>query len=151
MFTAHKVDKHCMIIELGNDAPGQKVDAPGPAVTTIGIEDTKNEDGSYVSGYVTGTDVQDVLRQYAVNRGGVMRFGGNEAIQDVIGCWNGESATPPAWVNVIPQDRDPDNAEDLERILAEYWGAERGKPADVEDNYYTEHDNLVFAPGEAPE
>jgi hypothetical protein len=145
-----------VLVLLGNVSPqeapgGELVSLPGPALTTFGISDAQNEDGSYVVGYISGTDTLDVLREFATHRGGVMHFGGNELIHSTLQDWDLHSSQPPAFVCVVPEDRDPDNAEDFERFLSEYWGCARGLPGDLEETYYTQVDKTIFPPGESPE
>lgn len=145
-----------MQVVLGNVSPqeapgGEVVSLPGPAVTTFTISDAAKEDGSYVVGYQVGTETLAVLREFATHRGGVMHFGGNELIHSVLQDWDLHSSQPPVFVEVIAEERDPIEAEDFERFLSEYWGCERGTPATLEDEYYTQVDNTIFPPGTSPE
>lgn len=131
---------------------GQPVPLPGPTVTVVSVDDTKNEDGTYVAGYVTGTDAGTVAKHLAQNIGPVTHMPGNGLILDIVrGAMPYHSERPPAWVSVDAQDRDPKNAKDLERFLADFYDCDRGKPADVEATHYTQTGNVVYAPGESPE
>lgn len=125
-------------------------DAPGMAVT--GMTDAINPDGSYVVGYVFGTSAAEVRDHLFDFQGPQTHLPGNEAIADV---WQSlrQHLAPgahPTWVAVEAQQRDPSNAADFERFLAEFYRCDRGVPADVEDTHHTLHGNRVYAPGERP-
>lgn len=145
-----------MLIELGNVQPhhapgGETVALEGPAVTSFSVSDIQNEDGSYKVGFTVGTSAIDVLREFALRKGAVMHFGGNELIHQVINDWDLHSTVSPSWVGVEAQDRDPANAADIQRFFSEYWDCASGKPADCEDTHYTQYGSQVFVPGEKPE
>lgn len=145
-----------MLIELGNPKPqhapnGEVEPLPGPLVTTMYVDDRQNEDGSYLAGYIEDTNAIDVLREFALRKGAVMHFGGNESLHQIINDWDLHATEVPSWISIDPQNRDLDNAEDLERFLSEYWGCKRGKPDDLEGTHYTEHLGEVYAPGQSPE
>lgn len=146
-----------LIIEFGNTAAhhfveDEKLALDGLRQTRFSITPQLNEDGTINHpNYTVGTSAVDILRHFAQNPGPVKHMGGNELVQDVIGLWERHSDAAPAWVSVVdPGPYPPDDMEDLERFIAEYWGCERGVPDDVEDTHYTQYGDQLFAPGEAP-
>ncbi len=126
------------------------LDAPGMA--QLGITDATNEDGSYTVGYIAGTDAAEIRDHLFSFQGNVTRLPGNEAICDVYQSLRLHipDGDPPTWVHVDAQQRDPDNAADFERFLAEFYRCERGIPADVEDTHHTLHGSTSYPPGTQP-
>lgn len=143
-----------MQILLGNPSPvDQGVPIPGPAITITAISDIKNEDGSWTAGYVIGSSVDEIKDHLFFNQGPVTHMPGNGALLNIIRSWVDHSQGLPTWVAVDPGERDPEEAEDLERFLSEFWKCDRGIPEDIEETHYTAHDydNKIYAPGEKPE
>lgn len=125
-------------------------DAPGMAVTSI--SDAVNDDGSYLVGYVVGTDAQTVRDHLFDNRGEVTHLPGNEAVLDV---WHSlrphlAEGDRPAWVAIDPQQRNSSSAQDFERFLADLYRCDRGQPFDLEDTHHTLHGTRVYPPGQRP-
>lgn len=134
-----------MLVKLGNSKPhSQGVPVDGPAVTTVSVRDDKNEDGSYVAGYVVGSDAAEVKDHLYDNPGPVSHLPGNGGLVSIIKSWPDHGNERPTWVHVTPEGRDAAEAEDLERFLADFWHADRGVPADVQATHYT----ASGAPGE---
>lgn len=125
-----------MRVLLGNPTPLNG--APGPTVTAVGITDAKNEDGSYVVGFVPGTNAAEVKDHLFDNPGMVTHLPGNTAILSVARTWPDHGDGRPTFVDVDPGERDPAEAEDFERFLSEFYRCDRGIPADLETTHYTE-------------
>lgn len=143
-----------MKVLLGNPNPhDQGVPIPGPTVTVSEIRDTQNEDGSYVVGYVVGSDAAEIKDHLFDNPGLVTHLPGNGAILNLVSSWRDHGQNKPTWVSVEAQDRDPAEAEDFERFLSDFWKADRGVPSDIEDTHYTQYtdSDTIYAPGESPE
>lgn len=126
-------------------------DAPGESVSSV--SDAQNEDGSYVVGYIVGTDTEEV-RQHLFERSGEMtsHLPGNEAMLDVL-----KSVEPylaagdtPDWVTVDAQQRNETSASDFERFLSEFYRCSRDRPVDVEATHYTLHPDAIYPPGQSP-
>ena len=136
-----------MIVQLGNSRPvNQLTDAEGnhtpvpadnlggaPTVTYISIP----------AGYsvADSADVKDIALHLAQNPD-VTNLPEHEALLSVVhqaGAWNVHSQGTPTWVSC------PESPA-LEAQLAEFCGAARGVPADVEDTHHT----LFGAPGVGP-
>lgn len=133
-----------MLVVLGNNEP---FGAPGPTITTTSLEDVLNEDGTYAIGYIMGTDADEVRKHLSENPGQVTHLPGQQAILGVCRSWLHHSNVSPAWVVVEPQERDPENAADFERFLADFWGCPRGYPTNLEETHYT----VAGPPGVGPE
>lgn len=146
-----------MIVQFGNAAPHEQVEGEikgidGKAVTTFEISPGNDGEGNLTPGYIMGTDAMEVLRHIAQNPGPVKHMGGNELLQDLIGLWEQHSAKAPEWISIVdPSPYPADLAEDCERCVAEYWGCDRGVPADVEETHITQYGNRVYQPGEKPD
>lgn len=141
-----------MKVILGNPSPQEQGrPLPGPALTHSEIRDTKNEDGSYIEGYVVGSNAAEVKDHLFDNPGLVTHLPGNGAALSVVRSWADQSGGKPSFVKVEPGERDPAEADDFERFLSEFWHCDRGIPADVEDTHFTAHSDKIYAPGEKPE
>lgn len=143
-----------MKIILGNPSPvDQGVPVPGPTVTVTEVQDIKNEDGSWVAGYVVGTDAAEVKDHLFDNPGMITHLPGNGVLLNIIRSWADHSQGKPTWVAVDPGERSAEEGEDLERFLSEFWKCDRGIPGDLEDTHYTAYagSNTIYAPGESPE
>lgn len=135
-----------MRVDLGNSSPiGTAI---GPCVTTTGVTDAQHEDGSYVVTYTIGTDAAEVKEHLFDNPGLVTHLPGNTALIQIISSWTDHSQSKPSWVSVTPEDRDPAEAEDLERFLSDFWKIPRGAPADLEDTHYTVNGPPGIGPSE---
>ena len=56
------------------------------------------------------------------------------------GAWVAHAEANPTWISVTPEElTDPAVAADVERVLANYYGATVGKPHDIEDTHWTQH------------
>lgn len=133
-----------MLIEVGH------VNADGYVVTQTRLSDDANEAGEYLVTYTVGTSAQEVKDHLFDNPGLVTHMGGNTAILETVNPIRDRVQGKPSWVVVSPEARLPEVADDFERFLSEFWGCERGKPADVEDTHWTLHGGQVLPPGVAP-
>ena len=127
-----------MLITIGNSNP-QSFGAPteGPAVTTCGVTDAQDEAGNYLATYETGSDVAAIKDHLFDNQGLQTHLPGNGLIVDITRSFSEQGSGRPTFVSVDPQGRDPENAADLERFLAEFWRCDRGIPATLEDTHFT--------------
>ena len=128
-----------MQITFGNPSP--PAPCPGPNIVTTGVTDAVKSDGSgeYVAEYTIGSDPASVKDHLFDNPTQVTHLPGNGLVVEVTRSFSEHSLGRPTFVSVNPQGRDPENAADLERFLSEFYRCDRGIPADVEDNYYTEN------------
>lgn len=127
-----------MRVIIGNPNPHDAgAPVPGPAITTTYVRDDQNEDGSYAAGYITGSDALEIKDYLFDNPGLVTHLPGNGLIVEIVRSWPDHGNGKPTWVAVDPENRDPENAADLERFFSEFWRCDRGIPADVEDTHHT--------------
>lgn len=137
-----------MYVEMGNAAPHEyRGDSPepfpltGPAVYRISIPDSYTMEPADAS----------ELALHVVQRPGMLTPGvaavshlpDQEAFVAVVSDWPHHSAQGPSWVE--------SDHEELERVLAAFYGCDVGKPDDVEDTHVTQHAGRAYPAGQAPE
>lgn len=125
----------------------------GPGIAVTGITDAVNDDGSYIVGYIVGTDAAEIRDHLFDHQGPASHLPGNEAILDVFHTLRPHLADGdrPLWVHIEPQARNTSSADDFERFLADFYRCARGIPDDVEQTHHTLHGNTVYPPGTSPE
>lgn len=145
-------------IELGNARPkGLSQGHDGaPCVTYVSIPQSPPHDGHH--GYrqavdgKSGRDVVDHIADAIMFRGGVTNLAGHEPVLAIVhpaGIWqaHAEDGTKPTWVHAVAAGgADQDEADEVERILADLYGCPRGRPDDLEDTHHT----MAGAPGVHP-
>lgn len=137
---AFRLKEAIVHVELGN--PNPRSDASSPAVMTVSVPDSEGYtsaepgfaqevDGSgELREMTTAAELAtEVMRQVA-SGGGLTHLPGQEAVLSVVACWNAEGSGKPSWVEV-------EDNPDFEKLLSEFFGCPRGKPADVEQTHYT--------------
>lgn len=133
-----------MRVLMGNAEP---IDAPGPAITFAQVNDGKKEDGSYLVGYIMGSDAAEIKDHLFDNPGLVTHLPGQEAILTVTRSFSDHAGSKPTWVAIEPENRDEENARDFERFLSDFWKCPIGYPDDLESTHYT----FAGPPGTGPE
>lgn len=136
-----------MLVELGNPTAHECVDSDGvhvheprdsPAVTYITIPDDVGADGNRLYDVTAGADVRDIALHLAQN-GDLTRLPGQEALLSIVhtagGLWAHHGAEKPSWVTVAGDDTA--KADELERLISEFYNCARGRPDDVEDTHHT--------------
>ncbi len=141
-----------MRVELGNARPKHQVRSSGSACGCCGRTDAAHEElpGPAVT-YLTipddytmapGADVNELALHLARNPD-VTHLPDHEAFLVVAhpagGMWpeHRMGADPPTWVHV--EGPDQEKADELQRVLSEFYGASSGRPDDVEGTHWTRH------------
>jgi hypothetical protein len=117
-------------VYLGNSDPHDQGEVvPGPTLTICTIEDS--------AGYVVGSDAMEVKEHLFDNPGLVTHLPGNEAILNIIRSWPDHGNERPTFVKVEAEGRNPEEADDLERFLSDFYHCPRDYPEDLEQTYHT--------------
>lgn len=118
-----------MRIELGNKRPlgpgGEELNLGAPSVTYLHIPDSYSFDPSL--------DLKD-FALHLVRNPDITRLPGNEALLVVThplgGAWKNHSIENPTFVSC-------DDNPEFEAYLADFFGVEKGRPANLEQEYFT--------------
>lgn len=154
-----------MRVELGNAAPVEhhtdengyaypvQVGDGRPAVTYWSVPD-----GAPYS--VHPDPNPDELRQHAITRPGLLVPGAgpvvthlpdHEAFVSVVNDWPNHCQQAPSWVSVTDDNLGTNADTDaLQRALSGFWGAQAGRPDDVEDTHWTQYGRHLLPPGVGP-
>lgn len=127
-----------MILEFGNHADST------PRVTTVNVQVEPDADGNVAYTHEVGAmDVASFkdIRLEAMDNDGIYRDVDNhQALLALHGAWthHGKS-TKPAWVNAVDtHGLAPDGVgDDIVSFLSDHYKCDVGRPADMEDRYYT--------------
>lgn len=132
-----------MLVRMGNPRPHSVIDGEivvpdmGGAPVVYEHSIPLGDKGGY--SVTMGDDVTAILRHLAQRTGLVTHLGeGHDALLAVVRTWPSHCEEPPTWVDVVPEgDEDPALVDDFERQVAEYFGAARKAPENVEATHWT--------------
>jgi hypothetical protein len=120
-----------VLIELGNHRPLHPGPDDRPKVTYVNIPEFDAEFHEktgdlygHKPGGIKAKDFKDHYLNAMLYNQGITQLPGHEALLSTVAAWGTRGQGPPEWVKVTPHESltPKGKAEDLERVLAEYYG-----------------------------